>query len=143
LFFGVGLFPGVVLGVEGFAGLPDGEDEMQEFAHHVPDRHAGASAAGEQPTVQGSRRRVVLHGRQGGVPEILAYQIVPLAGHVHGTGWYGLAEPVHSGAVLLREDAEVGHQRVGGGEAIDIYDLGGEHRSRGIADSWDRCDGVG
>ena len=35
-FFGVGFFPRIVLGVEGFPRLPDGEDEVQELAHQVP-----------------------------------------------------------------------------------------------------------
>jgi len=62
---------------------------------------------------------------------------------LNGVGWEGFAELVHSGSVLLGEDAEIGHQLVGGGEAIDIDDLGGEHRSRGIADTGDRCDWAG
>ena len=108
-----GILPGVVLGVEGTIGLPDGEDQVEQLAHAVADGDVAALAFGLEAAVEGADGRVMADGRPRGIPEVAAHQIVALARHVHRARGQGVALLVDPRAVLLGKDAEVADELIG------------------------------
>src|ERR1700722_13316386 len=63
-----GVVPGIMLRIEGFASLPDGEDQVQQFAHAVSQSDVATHAPGTQPPIEGPDGGVMPDGRLGGVP---------------------------------------------------------------------------
>jgi len=70
------LIPGEVLRIEGTVGLPDREDEVQEFTHAMADGDVAAFALGPEPAIQRADGGVAGDGGAGGVPEIVADQVI-------------------------------------------------------------------
>jgi hypothetical protein len=56
--------------IEGLAGFPNGKDQVQEFAHAMPQGDIAPCAFGPEPTIEGPHGRVVLHGGEGRIPQV-------------------------------------------------------------------------
>jgi hypothetical protein len=121
--------------VEGAVGLPDREDQVEQFPHAVPDRHVPPFALGLEPLIQGAHGWVVLHGRARCIPQIAADQVVALVRHAQRARRQRPTLLVHPGTLFLREDAEVADEVLGGREAFDVDDLGDEHGCGGVANT--------
>ena len=77
LFVGrLGLVPRVVLLIEGLVAGPDGEDELEEFAHAMADGNVAALAFGLEPLKQRGDGRVEADGGACRIPQIMTGQIV-------------------------------------------------------------------
>lgn len=87
----LGVRPGKVLRIEGPTGGPDREDQVQQFAHAVPQGHVAAFAAGAQAAIQTADGGVVQAGGFGSIPQIFPNQVVAFAGHVRGSAGLGPA----------------------------------------------------
>src|SRR5436305_1856554 len=111
---------------------------MEQLAHAVAESHVAAFPPGLQAAIESPDGGVASDGDPGGIPEVGPGQVVALLAHGHRAGGQGMTLLVDTGAVLLRENAEVADQVVGRREPSDVYDLGDQDRGRGLADARDR-----
>jgi hypothetical protein len=139
----LGVGPGKVLRIEGPTGGPDGEDQVEQFAHAMPQGHVAAFAAGAQAAIQTADGGVVHARGFGSIPQIFPHQVVAFAGHVRGPAGFGPAVLLDAGRVGLGKDAEIADEMAGSAEAVAGDHFGGEDGGGGVADAGDGDEVIG
>jgi len=129
-----------VIFVEGAIGPPDGEDQVEKFAHAVSEGNVTPLAFGPEEAVEGAHGWGMTDGDARSIPKVATQQVAAFARHLHRAGGQRVAPAVYPRAVFLGKNAEVADELFWGGEPVDVDDLGDQRGGRGLADTGDRQD---
>ena len=120
-----------MIGVEGFAGAEDAEDQMEELGHDGADDDDGLFAFGIEPFGEGFAQRIEAHGAHGRKEEGFAKSRRAGFAHRRVVGTAGAA------LVMARGDARVGGELPGVIEIREIGDLSEDDGGGKFADAFD------
>ena len=133
-----------MLRVEGLAGLPHGQGEVEQLAHGVAEGEARlVGVLGAHTLVERPHRGIMLDGTQGGHVQVAADQVVTAWGHDHSFGSAGLAIAIDAAGGFDGKDAEMANQLAGLGEAVVADHLGSENGGGNFAEANDSVEVVG